>query len=231
MESLIRRASTAAAALGFVASTASGALLGTTPVAPGGTIVPIGIAPLATPGTLLAHESENFSFSTTGGTTSGHVLSAVFQEAPGGTLDFYYQIFNDTSSASSIARLSATDFTGWQTSVGYWTNVPQGSAGTGFVAGTWAPQTADSSLPNGSTIGFNFNPPVSNEVAPGTASNILTICTNATNFAPGNVEIIDAGSETLPSYQPAPVPEPTSIALLAVGSCALVARRKRRHSA
>src|SRR5215831_7555712 len=57
-------------------------------------------------GTLVAkHPDEHWSFTTTGGTTSGTLDTAVYMES-NGTLDFYFQITNDASSASSIARVS-----------------------------------------------------------------------------------------------------------------------------
>jgi hypothetical protein len=45
------------------------------------------------PGTLLATKLDAFSFTTSGGITHGAIKTEVFRET-GGTLDFYYIVFN-----------------------------------------------------------------------------------------------------------------------------------------
>src|SRR5579871_6744943 len=69
-------------------------LTGTVQVTPGNTVFP-GLIPNGTsPGTLLAFLSSPFSYSTTAGTNSGFLDSAVYREKSG-TLDFYYQLSNN----------------------------------------------------------------------------------------------------------------------------------------
>src|SRR5262245_14337813 len=76
-------------------------LVGTVLTNPGSTVFPFLVVEPA--GTLLASIVAPYSFVTAGGTTSGTLTSAVFRNASG-TLDFYYQVSNDASSATQIAR-------------------------------------------------------------------------------------------------------------------------------
>ena len=199
-------ASLVIAAAAFSSQT-SGALTGTVSLTPGSSVVPGLVAPGTSAGTLLADLVAPFSFTTTAGTTSGTIVSAVYKES-GGSLDFYYQVNSNTSSATSLARETDTSFTGWVTSVGYRTD---GSTlvGGAFINGTQAPLTADRDT-TGSTVGFNFNPPVSSEIGPGQSSNVLVISTNATSFVAGNASVIDGGAAIVSSFQP--VPEPAALA-------------------
>jgi len=188
-------------------------LVGTVPIAPTDTVFPGFVPPGTNPGTLLASESESFSFTTTGGTTSGLLDSAVYND--GGTLDFYYQVFNNATSASSLARMTATSFVGFTTGTSVGFRVDGSSlTGTPFVDGSVPPVTADMNS-TGSVIGFSFNPPDSAKIAPGSVSSVLVISTDATNFKAGNASVIDGGTATVASYQPSSaVPEPRFYSLL-----------------
>jgi hypothetical protein len=176
------------------------------------------------PGTLVATQTDPWSFTTTAGTTKGTLTAAVYMES-GGTLDFYYQVVNDASSKTAIGRESATFFDDFLTSVGFRTD---GStlAGAGFVDGTIAPQVADRGT---GVIGFAFKTPASNPILPGEASNVLIISTNGTKYVPGNAEILDGGSFTVTAFQPANVPEPATMALLGGGLLALAGIRRYRR--
>src|SRR5580700_8851685 len=50
-------------------------------------------------GALLATMSSPFSYTTTAGTNTGTVYSAVYMDSDSGTLDFYYQLTNNPTSA------------------------------------------------------------------------------------------------------------------------------------
>ncbi|MEO7145020.1 MAG: PEP-CTERM sorting domain-containing protein [Bryobacteraceae bacterium] len=202
-------------------------LAGTTLTTAGGPSVFPGNASGSAAGTLLASNAAPYSFLTTGGTTSGTLTSAVFQN-PTGTLDFYYQVANSGSSASSIARESNTSFTGFATQTGYRTD-GSGLAGVLFQNGSVLPVTADST---GNVVGFSFTPPSTAKIAPGSVSSVLVISTNATAFVLGNAAVIDGGTQTVSAFQPSgAVPEPVSMLLMGTGLLALAGVRRFKKSA
>ena len=186
--------------------------------------------PVCSSGTLVADMVSPFSYTTTAGTTSGEVVSAVFRER-GGDLDFYYQIDNGASSATEIERDSDTSFLGFLTSVAVISNGGTLS-GAPFVDGSIAPFYADRD-PSGSVIGFNFGPFTSSgEIGAGQDSEVVIIATNAQNFQLGNTTVSDGGAEILPAYEPAPsaVPEPkyAFLALTCGGGLLLLAGFRRK---
>ena len=210
----------ASAALAGTVSGCAAAAFGPTPT---NTVFPVDCTGMDA-GTLEAWNSASFTYTTTSGTNTGFVNSAVYDD--GGTLDFYYQIVNDPNSATALARLTATDFAGFSTNSAYRTD---GSSltGTGFVDGATLPQTSDSNV-DGSVIGFSFYPPTGppTEIAPGDTSYVLIISTNATLWQAGNASIIDGGTDTVAAYQPG-VPEPASLGLMGLGLIALASVRRR----
>ena len=195
------------------------------PVAPGGASV--GAPPTsAAPGTLLATLNSPFSFTTTAGTTSGNILSAVFQNLTG-TLDFYYQVINNANSATSLSRESNTSFLGFAPQVAF--RFDGGALGAGFTNGTpgIVPLTADLDA-SATTVGFNFVPtPLGSRIPPGTTSSVLVISTLATRFNSGNAAVLDGGSATVASFQPlGAVPEPGTFLLLGSAGIALLGMRR-----
>jgi hypothetical protein len=205
--------------------------LGGCPAAnPGDTVLPCDASASPT-GTLLA--SLSAPYTSTLGTSSGTLISAVYREA-GGTLDFYYQVVtlnhstncgpgstNPGTACDPISRETDTNFAFgqlWQTQLAFRTN------GSGpFTPGTIQPQTADRNVSPGDVIGFTFNAaPTPTPIPPGATSFVLIISTDATNFTTGNASVIDGGVTTVAAFQPtSATPEPASFALLGLGLVAL----------
>ncbi len=122
------------------------------------------------------------------------IASAVYESA-GGTLDFYYQVSND-SEFNLVHRLTGSSFTGFLTDVWYILDggvIACAACPDGFFqTGTQNPLTVDRDGP-GEVVGFNFPTP-SFEVNPGESSLVLLIRTNATEWEPGFVSVINSGA-------------------------------------
>jgi hypothetical protein len=216
---------------GFVPSSWA-ALIGTTPLPAAGTSVIPGLV-TASPGTLLATAAPTYTQTTNAGTTSGTVYAAVYRET-GGTLDFYYQIANNASSATAIAESSDVVFTlanapaiGFRVDGGSLTGTGFTSIPAGQTSGT--PVSGDEQMA-GTTVDFLFSPPAANDIAAGTRSAVLVISTNATNYTTGQTFVIDGISQTVQTFQPAAgVPEPGSMLLMGLGMIGLAGIRRFRR--
>ena len=209
----------------FVSGAQAVPLAGTVLTPPGVTVFPG--ATNDSPGTLLASMVTPWSFMVpppTGGATSGELRSAVFMN-PTGTLDFYYQVVNDATSSTNIARESNANFVGFTTFTGFrldGSTLPGGI----FDDGTVIPFTADRDV-TGIVVGFNFGPLPGDRVLAGTTSTVLVISTDATQFTVGNASIIDGGTATVSAFQPTAVPEPSSALLVCAGIFSVVGLKKR----
>lgn len=147
---------------------------------------------------------------------SGTLTSTVIADAtnPLGGLTFTYELVNSGASINSIGRLTVLDFTAWLTDVSFQTPA------AGLV-----PSLTDRSTV-GDFVGFSFvsAPLGSGVLPPGMTSALLVIQTNAPSFKPGVANAID-GSVAGDVFTYAPVPEPVTLALLAVGGLAVLRRR------
>jgi hypothetical protein len=141
-----------------------------------------------------------------------------------GKLDFIYQFTNESSSTASISHVTARNFAGFMTDVGYTAmGATFGNFGDFFVNGSVAPRLVDRNT--ASTVGFEF------AVPPGEAPNALIIQTDATQFTFGEMKMFfdDGGAMTIGAFGPAvtpAVPEPATLSLFALGLVGFAIRRK-----
>jgi hypothetical protein len=174
-------------------------------LAPGNAVFPGEVSSGANPGTLVGRPmTSTFSITTTAGTTTGTMVSAVYMKR--GTLDFYYQVSNDPASAFPLIAVEETSFAGFRTCVAFRAD---GSSLPGFQNGINPPIVATSSNPppaGGFEIGFQFYPPEAPpaEIAPGLTSLVFIISSNATQAGnQGAVIVLDqAAGATMPAYEP-----------------------------
>jgi len=176
--------------------------------------------------TLMATISTDFTSANVKilGTFTAAVYSDPTNPFGAGDLDFVYQVQNSATSPDAIARISAIDFTGWMTDVGYTAT----GADLGFQDGEIAPELVDR-VGSGDVVGFSFSAPVINLVTPGDSSTVLIIKTNASNWGNGSASVIDGGVVTLEAFEPTgshTVPEPNLATLLCIGLVALVGMRQ-----
>jgi hypothetical protein len=155
-------------------------------------------------------------------TFSGTLTSRVSNNDPFnmlGGLTFTYVLTNDTSSANSIGRFTIDSFAGFLTDVAYF-GPPGGFPGT-------VPAFVDRGAGSGDVVGFTFfsQPFGDGKLAPGAASAVLVVQTNAQSFAPTLAGIINGSATSAFSYAPVAVPEPSTIALLVLGGLLMLGRR------
>lgn len=136
-------------------------------------------------------------------------------------LDFVYSVVNDATSADAISRITATDFAGFSTDVGYFTS-------SVFPGGTVAPDTVDRN--SADTVGFSFNSlGGGGPIQPGDESLVLVIMTNATTFnTAGTMNISDGSVASEGAF--APTPEPSFVWLLGGALLAMAALQWLRVS-
>lgn len=156
----------------------------------------------------------NFGAGQYSGTLISTVISGDTSNTLGG-LTFVYELINDAKSIDSIGRLTINGFAGSQTDASYGLPVP---------ALAQVPTLVDRSL-SGNVVGFSFvGPPLGlGALLPGTASALLIVQTDAPQYVTSFASVIDGTVNTVGTY--APVPEPASLALLAIGLGLIVRRR------
>ena len=165
-------------------------LPGTAPISPGMTVFP-GLVPVGTdPGVLLATMASGFSFPTETGLTSGILFSAVYRDA--GSLDFYYQLGNDSQSAGTITQV-ATDVSGATVQTGF--RLDGASLGAGFVDGSAFPLSSSLSA-DGAILTSVFGLWDGAGIVPDSRSNVLVTSSDALAFGVSDVFLGDLGGGT-----------------------------------
>ena len=162
-------------------------------------------------GTIIQDILTPFTMSTPGGAVTGDIQSRVVL-AVDGTLDFYWRVINDPTSAGPVGVLRTGDFSTSSYNANFRTD----------GVGTVAPQTAF--LFVSPTPGFiNFAFPGPQGLQPGQSSLFIFLDTNATNYAQtAFVDVATFGtfqtSNEISTFGPASVvPEPSTWAMLLIG--------------
>ncbi len=197
-------------------------------VLPGGSIALSGTTVFADPqltGVVLQDVTTPFTINLgDGNSISGQVQDRVVRESSSGTLDFYYRIFNNSSSTGSIGLVGRDNYSGFTT------NVDWRIDGLGTVAPTRASRST-----SGSNVTFDF---LTQQIAPSDQSRFFFISTNATNYdnkGQGSLIGLDTnggfGTADFSTFEPvAPVPVPAAIWLLGSGLIGFVSvARKKKH--
>lgn len=193
---------------------------GSAPVAPSAFTTPVTGPFLATTGLQPFTAKNSLGQTTISGDYAAMVYSDPSNSFCGGCLDFFVFVDSNTSSTDAVERITLASFGSFLTDVGF-------SDGTGSVSKGIDPATVDRSS-NGNVIGFNFSVPAG--VAPGQDTQVLEIQTNATQFVKGTLQIIDSSVGSVVAFEPASVPEASSISLTLMGGaflCLGLIRRRR----
>jgi PEP-CTERM motif len=180
--------------------------------------------------TQLAYTSNTAVTATFTATLAAAVYSDPSNTFCAGCLDFVYQISSSSVSTDNISRVTANSFAGVLVDAGYSTSGEPADGGTAYPTGTFAPALVDRN--SSDTIGFEFSG-VGNGVAPGAASTVLVIETNAQLFAPGSSSALDGSIANFRAYEPTnsnQTPEPASALMLGLGIAALAGLRRFRRS-
>lgn len=187
------------------------------PLPPGGSVVPGAAAPpggaIHVDSTLQQFASQDAPLNPNGTSFTGSLQSDVWMGYPGnplGGLTFTYILSNN--GPDRLDRLTVSDFTGYGTDVGMDATV-----------GTVPAVLADRDL-SGQTVIWQFgNVP---GLTAGTASFRLVVHTNASQYTASLAGILNGAPASALSFGPSPIPEPVTLAGLAVLGLGIVARRR-----
>ena len=185
-------------------------------------------------GTVIEDVIVPFAMMSDLGPVSGTVQTRVVRSTADGTLDFYWQIQNDATSAVPLTTWRIADF-----------HIPDAPAWRGDYrvdsTGTRRPASVNIPLPLGGVVYFSFLDWEHDDVLglmPGELSRMFFLDTTATSYAATvRQEVWNFGdgamSPALMAFAPAAVPLPGGLLLSGTALLALAAlrRRERRHSA
>ena len=172
-------------------------------------------------------EDKLTNFSILGEGITGHVQSRVVRSSVDGTLDFYWRVFNDASSTGNIGNFRIGEFISPEYNANWRID------GLGDVA-------PDSAYMFGGTyagrgyINFQFfnSDSQTGTLAPGQTSYFILLDTTATSYSENALMDVanrstTAISETMSTFGPSAVPEPSTYAMLGLGLAAIAFVRRR----
>lgn len=178
-------------------------------------------------GTVLVDLSQPFSFSAYGGTVSGSVQSRVVRSSLDGTLDFYWRVFNDDNSAGAIQDLRLGGFVAPEYNAN-WRIDGLGDKGPSVALLFGGAQAGQG------FINFRFFAASPTEpgagLLPGESSKFILMDTSATDYAQtAGYDLTRFGqTQNSAGYATfAPIPEPGTWALMALGLVGMAWLRRR----
>ena len=140
---------------------------------------------------------------------SGTIDEWVYQDTANhfgsGDLTWIIQVVNSPSSSDAIGQVTAGNFATFMTDVG-------------DNGGANGPDLVDRDTP-GHTIGFSWAE--TGGLVAGDMSDLLLIDTNASRFTTGTLAVINSETSDLTGYEPSPVPEPATWAMMLIGFAGL----------
>lgn len=200
-----------------------------------GCVAALDVFSIANPGTFLDGSTDSVNGLNAQGNVlySGTLRTAVYRNLVG-TLDFYYQFYNSTTSPDSISRLTMNSFAGFTTNLGYTNQNIDGNGNSDVnFRGSGSNQVPlVGERVSSSTVGFNFGAgSFSPKINPGETSSILLVRTNAMNYGIGSTSVINGATVNIVTFAPtagSDVPEPATYALMGAGLMALGLLRRNR---
>ncbi|MCP9439911.1 MAG: PEP-CTERM sorting domain-containing protein [Nitrospira sp.] len=175
-------------------------------------------------GVIQVDELAPFSFDAYGGTVSGTVQVRVVQSNLDGTMDFYWRVFNDATSAGPIGSFRFGGFTD------SFQNVNFAIDGLGEVDSISALRFSGAF---DGYVNFDFG----DALTPGSSSKFFFVDTNALSYTrTAFYDLTNIGqtqiSQLYPMYAPTPIPVPGALLLFGSGLAGLgTAVWRRRHRA
>jgi hypothetical protein len=137
---------------------------------------------------------------------------------------FGYVLTSYNTSTDAITNLAIGNLQGLTTSVA------AGDNNATYPQSTFTPPTSAQRTVSGKTITFNYlGSPGLGTIVPGATSRIAYIYTDARSYTQSSAGILDGIATNAAVYAPAPAPEPTSFAGMALGAAVLLRRRRQER--